>query len=81
MSGLVKIAVLLHFRSSEQVAVKFMRGLLNRVLESVRTDKELVKDLTRMAAQLEALDEQPDQALSQDQADLISGNSHSSASI
>lgn len=73
MSGLGKIAALLHFRASEQLAVKFMRGLLNRMLESVRADKELVKELTRMSAQLEALDEQPDHTLSQDEADLISG--------
>ncbi|PIA35919.1 hypothetical protein AQUCO_03400070v1 [Aquilegia coerulea] len=73
MSGLCKIAVLLHFRSSEQAAIKFMRGLLNRVIESVSADKEVVKDLKFVAARLEALDECPDQALSQDQADLIAG--------
>ncbi|XP_043696438.1 condensin complex subunit 3 [Telopea speciosissima] len=73
VSALCRIVFLLNFRSSEQRAIKCMRGLLNRMAECISTDKELLKDLKRMGAQLKALDEHPDEDLSQDQADLILG--------
>ncbi|KAL5702870.1 hypothetical protein ACHQM5_028034 [Ranunculus cassubicifolius] len=72
MSCLCKIAPQLHFRSSEQVAIKFMRGLLNRMMECVLTEKDVIKDLKHMATNLKALDEHPDQTLSEEQANLIS---------
>ncbi|OVA01866.1 Nuclear condensin complex subunit 3 [Macleaya cordata] len=73
ISGLCKIAVLLQFRTSEQGAIKCMRGLLNHMAESVSTEKELVKELKQMAARLKALDKEPDQEFSQDQVDHIFG--------
>eukprot|EP00268_Persea_americana_P004211 TRINITY_DN11330_c0_g3_i2.p1 TRINITY_DN11330_c0_g3~~TRINITY_DN11330_c0_g3_i2.p1 ORF type:complete len:436 (+),score=102.06 TRINITY_DN11330_c0_g3_i2:592-1899(+) len=71
--ALCKIAPLLHFRSSEQAAIKCMRGLMGRMVESVSADKELVKELKQMAANLQALDDHPDEEFSQDQANLIFG--------
>ena len=71
--ALCKIAPLLHFRSSEQAAIKCMRGLMGRMVESVSADKELVKELKQMAANLQALDDHPDEEFSQYQANLIFG--------
>ncbi|XP_048230937.1 condensin complex subunit 3 isoform X2 [Ricinus communis] len=73
ISALSRIVVLLHFRSSEQGAVKLMRRLLNRVAESVIADKDLMKELKRMAEHLKSLDRQPDEELLQDQINLILG--------
>ncbi|KAF6150814.1 hypothetical protein GIB67_020897 [Kingdonia uniflora] len=73
VSGLCKIAVLLHFRPTEQGAIKCMRGLLNQMAECMSADKELLKELKCMGEHLKALDEHPDQQLLQDQADLIFG--------
>ncbi|KAJ4974961.1 hypothetical protein NE237_008135 [Protea cynaroides] len=73
LSALCRTVFLLNFRSSEQGAIKCMRGLLNRMAESISTDKELLKELKRMEAQLKALDEHPDEDLSKDQADFILG--------
>lgn len=64
---------MLHFRSSEQEAVKLMRQLLNLIFESVAAEKELLKDLKQMAERLQALDRHPDEKLSSDQANLILG--------
>ncbi|KAL8142120.1 hypothetical protein V2J09_015152 [Rumex salicifolius] len=71
LSALCKALALLHFRPSEQGAVKLTRLLLNRVAISVSHDKEVVKDLQRMATRLKALDTDPDQELSPDLANLI----------
>ncbi|XP_010271343.1 PREDICTED: condensin complex subunit 3 [Nelumbo nucifera] len=73
MSALCRIVILLHFRSSEQEAIKCMRGFLNPMAEFVLTDKELVKELTRMADKLRVLDKHPDQSLSEDEVNLIFG--------
>ncbi|KAK9272196.1 hypothetical protein L1049_002567 [Liquidambar formosana] len=73
VSALCRILVLLHFRLSEQEAIKLMRMLLNRVADSVAAEKELVKELKRMAERLTAVDRHPDQELLQDQANLILG--------
>ncbi|GMP32481.1 hypothetical protein CsSME_00006218 [Camellia sinensis var. sinensis] len=72
--ALCRILVLLHFRLPEQGAIKLMRRLLNRVAESVSTEKELVKELKRMADRLKAADKHPDQDLSLDEANTILGN-------
>ncbi|CAL5373808.1 unnamed protein product [Camellia sinensis] len=69
--ALCRILVLLHFRLPEQGAIKLMRRLLNRVAESVSTEKELVKELKRMADRLKAADKHPDQDLSLDEANTI----------
>ncbi|KAJ0987235.1 hypothetical protein J5N97_005591 [Dioscorea zingiberensis] len=71
IQALCRIAVSLQFRTSEQEAVKCMRGLLNSMIASVSSDKELVKELNRMAAHLRSIDEHPDQELPQEQADAI----------
>ncbi|XP_073014313.1 uncharacterized protein [Typha latifolia] len=71
--ALCRIAVMLQFRHSEQRAIKCMRGLFNPMISSVSADKELVKELTRMATRLKSLDEQPDEELSQDKIDAILG--------
>ncbi|XP_021775152.1 condensin complex subunit 3-like [Chenopodium quinoa] len=74
VAALCKIIILLHFRVSEQGAIKLMRLLLNCVVGSVSYDKELVKELTSMAKQLKALDGSPDEDLSRDKADVILGS-------
>ncbi|XP_050270046.1 uncharacterized protein LOC126714094 isoform X1 [Quercus robur] len=71
--ALCKILLLLHFRLSEQGSIKLMRRLLNHVAESVLAEKDLVKELKGMADRLKALDREPEQELSQDQANLILG--------
>ncbi|CAL9009395.1 unnamed protein product [Prunus brigantina] len=73
VSALCRILVLLHFRLSEQGAIQLMRRLLIRVAESVSAEKDLVKELRRMADHLKALDKHPDQEMLQDQANLILG--------
>lgn len=71
--ALCKIAPLLHFRPSEQAAIKCMRGLIGRMVELVSADRELVKELKKMAMHLQTLDDHPDEEFSQDQANVIFG--------
>ncbi|XP_050228853.1 uncharacterized protein LOC126678036 [Mercurialis annua] len=71
--ALSRILVLLHFRMSEQGAVKLMRRLLNHVAESGSADKDLIKELKRMAEHLKSLDSQPEEELEDDQIKLILG--------
>ncbi|BFG23930.1 hypothetical protein CerSpe_102040 [Prunus speciosa] len=73
VSALCRILVLLHFRLSEQGAIQLIRRLLICVAESVSAEKDLFKELRRMADHLKALDRHPDQEMSQDQANLIFG--------
>uniref|UniRef100_A0A5B6ZJY2 Putative condensin complex subunit 3 n=1 Tax=Davidia involucrata TaxID=16924 RepID=A0A5B6ZJY2_DAVIN len=73
VSALCRILVLLHFRLSEQGAIKVMRRLLNYVAESFLAEKDLAKELKRMAERLKAVDKHPDKELSLDQSNLISG--------
>lgn len=63
---------MLHFQSSEQGPIKLMRRLMNRVAESVSSDKELVKELKRVAERLKMADKNPEELLP-DQANLILG--------
>lgn len=74
VSALCRILVLLHFRLSEQGPIKIMRKLLCRMVECVSSEKDLVKELTRMADHLITVDRQPDQDLLQDEVNLILGN-------
>ncbi|KAL0396425.1 UNVERIFIED_CONTAM: hypothetical protein Scaly_0090900 [Sesamum calycinum] len=71
LAALCRILVLLEFRVSEQGAIKLMRRILNRVITSVATEKELTKELWRMAERLQAIDRHPDEKLSTEQTDLI----------
>ncbi|TKY47392.1 Condensin complex subunit 3 [Spatholobus suberectus] len=73
VSALCRILVLLHFRISEQGPIKFMRRVLYRVVECVSSEKDLVKELKRMAERLMTVDRQPDQQLLQDEVNLILG--------
>ncbi|KAM1061153.1 hypothetical protein FF1_025679 [Malus domestica] len=73
VSALCRVLVMLHFRLSEQEAIQLMRRLLILVVESVSAEKDLVKELRRMADHLKAQDRHPDQEMSQDQANLIFG--------
>lgn len=71
--ALCKIMVLLHFRQSETTAIKLMRRLLSRVAESLLTEKEIMKELKRMAECLESIDFHPDEELPQDEANFCFG--------
>ncbi|XP_038906520.1 condensin complex subunit 3 [Benincasa hispida] len=71
VSALCRVLVLLHFRPSEQCAIRLMRRLLCYVVETTSWDKDLVKELKRMGEHLTAIDKQPDLEVTQDQAHLI----------
>ncbi|XP_037492105.1 condensin complex subunit 3 [Jatropha curcas] len=71
ISALSRIIVLLHFRPSEQGAIKLMRRVLNLVADSVSAEKDIVKELKQMAEHLKSLDKQPNEELLQDQANLL----------
>ncbi|TMW94956.1 hypothetical protein EJD97_009578 [Solanum chilense] len=71
VSALCKTLFLLHFRPTEQEAVKLMRQLLNRV--ALLAEKELLKELKQMAERLKGLDKSPDLKLSSDEVQLILG--------
>ncbi|GAV60482.1 Cnd3 domain-containing protein [Cephalotus follicularis] len=74
ISALCRILVLLHLQPSEQGAIKLMRRLLNRVMESASADRDVLKELKRMAERLKGLDRHPDEELLDDQADVIFGS-------
>lgn len=74
VSAISKMLALLRFRPTEQVPIKLMRRLLNRVSEAVSADKEVVKEVKQMAERLKASDESPDEPLESDQAHLLLGN-------
>lgn len=71
ISALCKIIVLLRFWASERGAIKLMRVLLNRIVESVLYDKEVSKELTNLARNLKLVSRSPDEELSQAQANTI----------
>ncbi|KAK9041247.1 hypothetical protein V6N11_016357 [Hibiscus sabdariffa] len=73
VAALCRILASLHFRSSEQGPVKIMRRLLSSVCESVLGEKDLLKELKRMAERLKGLDLNPDQDLLEDEAKFIFG--------
>lgn len=74
VSALCKTLVPLRFRLSEQEPIKVMRRLLCRIVEYVSSEKDLVKELKRMAEHLMTVDRQPDQELLQDEVNLVLGN-------
>ncbi|GJS37664.1 condensin complex subunit 3 [Tanacetum coccineum] len=71
ISAISKILVFLRFRPTEQVPIKLMRRLVNRVSEAMSADKEVVKEVKQMAERLKASDESPDEPLESDQAHLL----------
>lgn len=64
---------MLHLRLTDQGPIKLMRRLLNRVMESVSSERELVKELKRVAERLQTADKHQEQDLHPDQANLILG--------
>lgn len=73
VSALCRVLVLLHFRLSQQGAIQLMRRLLTCVVESVSAEKDVVKELKRMADHLKTADSHSGQEQLQDQAELIFG--------
>ncbi|KAL8193981.1 hypothetical protein R6Q57_026223 [Mikania cordata] len=71
ISAISKILVLLSFKQTEQVAVKLMRRLMNRVAEGVSADKDVLKEVKQMSERLKALDTSPDEPLQPEQTNLI----------
>ncbi|XP_073146295.1 uncharacterized protein [Henckelia pumila] len=73
LSALCRILVLLHFRTTEQDAIKLMRMLLNCITPSMSAEKDIFKELREMAACLRTIDINPDERLSPEQSHLILG--------
>lgn len=73
ISALCRVLVLLHFRLSEQGAIQLMKRLIICVMESVSAEKDIVRELKRMATHLKTADGHPDQEQLQNQAKLIFG--------
>ncbi|KAL8127550.1 hypothetical protein AgCh_014454 [Apium graveolens] len=71
--AICKIIPMLHFRVTEQGPIKLMRCLLNRAVESVSLERELSKELKRVAERLQTADKHQEQDLHPDQANLILG--------
>ncbi|GER47076.1 condensin complex subunit [Striga asiatica] len=71
VAALCRILVLLQFRVSQQEAAKLMRRIFNQVTVSVAAEKDLTKELRRMAERLQAIDQNPEVKLSPEQANLI----------
>lgn len=65
--------IMLRFRACEQKAIKCLRGMLNVLICRVYTDKDLVKDLTKMETVLKALDECPSEDLPEEQVIALLG--------
>lgn len=71
--AICKIIPMLHFRVTEQGPIKLMRHLVNRVVESVSSERELAKELKQVAERLQTADKHQEQDLHPDQANLILG--------
>lgn len=74
VAALCKILVLLQFRVSEQGVIKLMMRILSRASAAVAAEKDLTKELRHMAERLKAIDRNPDEQLSSEQASQILGN-------
>ncbi|XP_076908995.1 uncharacterized protein LOC143566095 [Bidens hawaiensis] len=71
VSAICKILVSLRFKQTEQVAVKLLRRLINRVTEAVSADKDIIKEMKQMCEHLKACDTSPDEPLQQEQGKLL----------
>ncbi|KAK8937759.1 hypothetical protein KSP40_PGU004248 [Platanthera guangdongensis] len=71
MAALCRISVLIQFKSEDQEAIKCMRGLIHGMISAIPTDKDLVKELSLMAARLRSLDLNPDLEIPQNHAAAI----------
>ncbi|KAG6387613.1 hypothetical protein SASPL_152805 [Salvia splendens] len=71
VAALCKILVLLQFRVSEQGVIKLMRRILSRASAAVAAEKDLTKELMHMAERLKAIDRNPVEQLSSEQATQI----------
>ncbi|KAJ3699349.1 hypothetical protein LUZ61_003054 [Rhynchospora tenuis] len=61
VSALCKMLIILRFRASEQKAIKCLRGMINVLICRVYSDRDLVRDLTKMSTVLKMLDECPNE--------------------
>uniref|UniRef100_A0A7N0TSV2 Nuclear condensin complex subunit 3 C-terminal domain-containing protein n=1 Tax=Kalanchoe fedtschenkoi TaxID=63787 RepID=A0A7N0TSV2_KALFE len=71
VSALCKLLILLHQRSSEQIVIKCILKLMNRVLESVSAEKEIFKEVKQWCRDLKELDKHPEQTLLPEQFTAI----------
>ncbi|KAL1566764.1 condensin complex subunit 3 [Salvia divinorum] len=71
VAALCKILVLLQFRVSEQGVIKLMRRILSHASTAAAAEKDLTKELRHMAERLKAIDRNPDEQLSSEQATQI----------
>ncbi|KAL8038290.1 hypothetical protein ABFX02_11G096700 [Erythranthe guttata] len=73
VAALCKTLVSLQFRVSEQMVIKLMQRILNRVSVVVAAEKDLTKELRQMFERLQAIDSCPDEKLSPEQTNMILG--------
>ncbi|KAJ4754088.1 Condensin complex subunit 3 [Rhynchospora pubera] len=59
ISALCKMLIILQFKASEQKAIKCLRGMINVLICRVYSDRDVVRDLTKMSTVLKTLDECP----------------------
>ncbi|CAM8885507.1 unnamed protein product [Rhodiola kirilowii] len=71
VAALCKVLILLRFRSTEQTALKCILKLMNHVLESASSEKELVKELKQWFKYLKELDKLPEEILKPEQFTAI----------
>ncbi|CAM8881089.1 unnamed protein product [Rhodiola kirilowii] len=71
VAALCKVLILLRFRSTEQTALKCILKLMNHVLESASSEKELVKELKQWSKYLKELDKLPEEILKSEQFTAI----------
>jgi len=73
VAALCKILVLLHLKPSEQNVTKLLKKLLSLLADSVRSEKDLLKEVKPVLQHLKSLDACPSEELTQDQANSIFG--------
>nr|BAE98725.1 chromosome condensation protein -like [Arabidopsis thaliana] len=71
VAALCKILVLLHLKPSEQNVTKLLKKLLSLLADSVRSEKDLLKEVKPVLQHLKSLDACPSEELTQDQANSI----------
>lgn len=74
VAALCKVLVLLQFRVSEQGVIKLMQRILSHLtIIAVAAEKDVMKELRHMAERLKAIDRNPEEKLSSEEATLILG--------
>ncbi|KAJ7517851.1 hypothetical protein O6H91_21G042500 [Diphasiastrum complanatum] len=64
---LCKVAASLHFRASQQEAIKCMRKLLDHMIDAMKGEKLICKELNAMVNRLKAMDKTPEEGLRDEQ--------------